>query len=107
MVGRQSLVMSDRKSLKTVHLIVEGRVQAVGFRFFTQQTAAQLAINGWVRNRSDGSVEVKAEGPQDSIDQFITLLKKGNRFAKVRSISVYIADYPEHFSSFDILSSIE
>lgn len=96
--------LSDQ--LKSVHLVVEGRVQAVGFRYFTLQLAQSLHINGWVHNCGDGSVEIKAEGTEKQIQAFIKGLKKGNTFSRVQNVSLYTYDHPEHFSSFKILNSL-
>lgn len=54
-----------------------GRVQGVGFRFTTKQTADQLGINGIVRNETDGSVYVEAVGAEEKMNQFIEALSKG------------------------------
>lgn len=98
--------MERSVQLKNVHLLVEGRVQAVGFRYFTWQTAKNLEICGWVRNRADGAVEIKAEGSATDVDAFIAAVKKGSPFSRVHHVSVYVADYPEHFSSFEIVDSL-
>ena len=50
-----------------VHLIVEGRVQGVWFRESTRIRAAEIGIKGWVKNRSDGTVEIVAEGSEENI----------------------------------------
>ncbi len=65
------------------HLVVRGRVQGVGFRWFARETAASLNLTGWVRNREDGSVETEAQGMQEAIDEFIKRLKTGNPAAQV------------------------
>ena len=49
--------------------VVTGRVQGVGFRWFTHDAAAREGVQGWVRNLADGSVEVVAEGEQSSVDR--------------------------------------
>lgn len=56
---------------------VTGRVQGVGFRFSTRQIAMELGIGGIVRNETDGSVYVEANGPKERIDYFIEQLRKG------------------------------
>ena len=51
-----------------------GRVQGVGFRYRAYYAANHLGLGGWVRNRSDGSVEMEVEGPEEAIDQLFQLL---------------------------------
>ncbi|MCT4797420.1 acylphosphatase [Exiguobacterium profundum] len=82
-------------------LIVSGRVQGVGFRFFSQETAQRFGIKGWVRNLSDGTVELHAEGTEQEIDAFEQTLKDGNRFVGVERIEETEANDQE-FRSFDI-----
>jgi len=69
-----------------VHVRIFGRVQGVGFRAWTERQAEKLNLSGWVRNRSDGSVEVMAEGENQEVDFFLTLCQKGPLFAKVMRI---------------------
>lgn len=68
--------------------MVKGRVQGVWFRRFTQQVANELGISGWVRNLDDGSVEVKANVPDEVWEDFLAALKKGPPLARVESIEV-------------------
>ena len=73
---------------KAVHITVVGRVQGVGFRYFTERTARALGLVGWVRNRPDRSVEVYAEGPADRIDELQTHLRNGPPMARVERLNV-------------------
>jgi acylphosphatase len=61
--------MSERRIIK--HVIVSGRVQGVGFRAFVEHHATQRNLDGWVRNRRDGTVEAVFAGPADSVDGMI------------------------------------
>ena len=65
------------------HIIVHGRVHGVYFRASTQTKALELNLTGWVRNLSDGTVEVHAEGDRDSLEQLIQWCQKGPPSAKV------------------------
>ncbi len=65
------------------HFTVSGRVQGVGFRNWTQKTAQKMNISGWVRNLSDGRVEIKAQGSETDELQFWQACQKGPLFAKV------------------------
>lgn len=62
---------------------VEGRVQGVGFRYFVLQTAQNLHVTGWVRNRADGSVQGEVQGDEAAINQFFAKVRAGNGIAKV------------------------
>jgi acylphosphatase len=68
------------------HVVVRGRVQGVGFRWFVREQARRLDVAGWVRNRSDGCVEVAAEGTNDSIEALRQALREGPPGATVASV---------------------
>ncbi len=64
--------------MKRVHILVKGLVQGVGFRAFVRRNAKRLGIKGFVRNLPDGfTVEIVAEGPDDAIEQLISITKQG------------------------------
>lgn len=69
-----------------LHVIVRGRVQGVGFRWFVGEVARGLGIAGWVRNRADGTVEVAAEGDDRAIGALRARLATGPPGAVVRSV---------------------
>jgi len=87
---------------KRVRLIVRGYVQGVGFRWFTVRTAKRLALTGWVRNNSDGSVETVAEGPENSINTFIKELRIGPMSANVKDIDILREDFTGKFTTFSL-----
>jgi acylphosphatase len=66
--------------------LVKGRVQGVGFRFFTEHCASDLRICGYVRNLWDGSVEVYAIGDASALEQLKIQLAEGPRSARVTSV---------------------
>lgn len=68
------------------HYIVSGRVQGVGFRYFTQRSAAQHAISGWVRNTPEGRVEIEAEGDAEAMRQFESEISTGPSGARVDQV---------------------
>lgn len=70
------------------HIRVTGRVQGVGFRFFTRNQASLHGISGWVRNRPDGSVEIEAEAARERVEAFISEIRNGSRFAAVDAVDV-------------------
>jgi acylphosphatase len=67
---------------------IVGDVQGVGFRYFAQSHARRLGLEGYVRNRYDGAVEVEAEGDADSLERFLDLLRRGPRIARVQDVRV-------------------
>jgi acylphosphatase len=75
-----------------VSVTVAGRVQGVGFRAFVARHAAAWGLDGWVRNRSDGSVEILAIGEQTEIDELIRRCRKGPRMAEVVNLAVRKAE---------------
>lgn len=74
------------ETIERVEIRVEGRVQGVGFRHFTTQQARRLGVDGWVRNESDGSVRVVAEGPKEALEQLVEKLKHGPSGARVNAV---------------------
>jgi acylphosphatase len=67
-------------------IVIHGRVQGVGFRGWTEYTALERGLQGWVRNRRDGSVEVLLVGPPDVVAAMIEACKEGPRGAGVESV---------------------
>lgn len=67
-------------------LIVSGKVQGVGYRASCCQKAKDLNLNGWVRNRADGSVEVQAEGPVHQLTELLLWCERGPAAAEVLSV---------------------
>jgi acylphosphatase len=58
-------------------VIVRGRVQGVGFRWFVREHARTLRLSGWVRNRTDGAVELEVEGPSEKVAELMTWVADG------------------------------
>jgi len=81
-----------------LHAVIRGRVQGVGFRYFTQREAQTLGLTGWVANRRDRSVEVIAEGDRSVLDQFVQDLWRGPTSAQVTAIQ---SDYLPATHEFD------
>ena len=67
---------------------VFGRVQGVGFRFFVWRRAEALGLDGWVRNRADGAVEVLAAGEAEQLEQLRAQLAAGPRWSRVDRVEV-------------------
>jgi acylphosphatase len=82
---------------------VHGRVQGVGFRWWTRAVAVQLGLGGHVRNLSTGSVEVHAAGRLDLLEQFESQLAEGPQSARVTSVEDIQPDREMSHDSFDIV----
>ena len=67
-------------------LIIGGRVQGVGFRYFTQEAAAREGATGWVRNRPDGRVEAYIEGEAETVTRLERALRRGPPAARVDDV---------------------
>jgi acylphosphatase len=73
-------------------LLVEGRVQGVGYRWWAVETARGLGLDGWVRNRADGSVEILAIGEAAAIERLSTACGGGPPGASVRAVKLEAAE---------------
>jgi acylphosphatase len=74
--------------LVTKRLIITGRVQGVGFRFYAERKARELGIAGWVRNRRDGSVEAVIQGAPGTVETMIAWARRGPPSAVVAEVRV-------------------
>ena len=72
--------------MHALHVVVEGTVQGVGFRWFVRQEARRLGVAGWVRNLSDGSVELMASGEESAVRRLVDHVRVGPDSATVRSV---------------------
>ncbi|MBU8876319.1 acylphosphatase [Reyranella sp. MMS21-HV4-11] len=71
---------------------ITGRVQGVGYRDWAMATAQRLGLKGWVRNRSDGSVEALVVGEDDAVGKMIEACRRGPTLAKVDAVDVEPVD---------------
>ncbi len=85
-----------------LHAKVFGRVQGVNFRFYTRLRAAQIGVTGWVRNRTDGSVEVVAEGTPQKLEKLIQFLNEGPESAAVSRVEMDWLAATDEFADFQI-----
>ena len=70
------------------HVLVEGVVQGVGYRQFTRRRALRLDVSGWVRNRSDGSVEALVRGRPSDVEAMLAEMRKGPPGAEVTDLRI-------------------
>ena len=92
--------MADLASVKA---LVYGRVQGIGFRFFTRERAKRLELTGYVRNLLDGgTVEVAAEGEKDSLENLVAYLRTGPPGARVDRVEVDWSEYTGQYDDFSV-----
>ncbi|MCZ6775561.1 MAG: acylphosphatase [Ignavibacteria bacterium] len=68
------------------HIVVEGLVQGVGFRWFVARRAESLGLRGYVSNLYNGNVEIEAEGDRSLVEEFVKEVKVGPRSARVTNL---------------------
>jgi acylphosphatase len=94
---------STEKSATLAHrFVVRGRVQGVGFRWFVEREAHTLGISGWVRNNSDGSVEVLAQGTREQLVVLRSRLRQGPRASRVDDVEEFAAKPVSGLNTFRI-----
>jgi acylphosphatase len=98
--------MTGQDEIVRVHVWVQGRVQAVGFRAFVQQTAIQIGVTGWVRNVGYDTVEAMAEGTKSQIDDFLRMVKRGPTGSRVDEFREEWEPVTGEFGSFRVKSSM-
>jgi acylphosphatase len=72
--------------VEAVEFVITGRVQGVGFRYFTLRAAVKLGLYGWVRNEADGSVRCRAAGEAEQIAALREKLRRGPPFGRTDHI---------------------
>jgi acylphosphatase len=82
--------------------VVRGRVQGVGFRYFTIRAARSLGVTGTVRNLADGTVEAIAEGRPDAISDFRAELERGPSHSHVTAVEEFELQPTGHYAGFDV-----
>ena len=88
--------------MKTVHIVIKGKVQGVFFRASAKEIAERLGLVGWVKNTRQGDVEALITGSKEAVAQFIGWCKKGPSRAHVSEVVTAEKDL-ENFSSFTII----
>jgi len=90
---------------RTVRVRIEGRVQGVGYRFWTEEAAGGLGLAGWVRNRRDGSVEALFSGAVNGVAEMLDRCRTGPRAALVESVRILEEGGPAP-AGFDVLPTL-
>jgi acylphosphatase len=88
--------------IQAKHIIVHGRVQGVGFRYFVRDAAARLELAGDVRNRPDSTVEIVVEGPSGPVGEFVREVGRGPALARVERLDVDDLPAGGNYRSFTI-----
>lgn len=90
---------------RSVHIRVEGRVQGVSYRAFVELHASELGLEGWVRNRRDGSVEAVLQGPPEAIETMLELCRGGPPAARVDRVEL-IGEGVGAFTGFEVRPTV-
>jgi acylphosphatase len=85
-----------------VHIIVQGLVQGVGFRYFVYRHASRLGLAGWIRNLYSSEVELEVEGDRSLIEELIKELKVGPRSAHVKDLKIEWQEFKNRYQGFEI-----
>jgi acylphosphatase len=86
---------NDDSDLTHLRLRIEGHVQAVGYRNFVIAEAQRLGVDGWIRNRSDGTVEALVSGPNTAVETLIGLCMRGPPGSRIGNVEMHKAEAPE------------
>ena len=98
--------MTGQNEIVRVHIWVQGRVQAVGFRAFVQQNAMQIGVTGWVRNVGYDTVEAVAEGTKEQVEVFLQMVKRGPMGSRVDESRKEWERVTGEFESFRVKASL-
>lgn len=80
--------------ITSMKLRIEGLVQGVGYRAFAAGEARRLELDGWVRNRSDGTVEALVSGHTKKVEEFVAACMRGPTGARVKNVDLHNAEPP-------------
>lgn len=89
--------------MNTLHIIIKGNVQGVGFRATVEHYANKMRIKGSVRNLANGSVEIYAQGTEESLEPFVESLKKGTGLAIIEHVAIEEYQVQKQYDSFQII----
>jgi acylphosphatase len=88
--------------MASVQATARGRVQGVFFRAFIESCACEMKLTGYVRNRPDGTIEVKAEGEREKLEKLVERMKMGPPAARVEDVAVGWGEYKGEFTEFKV-----
>jgi len=87
---------------KRAHVFYSGHVQGIGFRYTAQDIAEGLGLKGWVKNLSDGRVEIVADGDEEDLKDFLDKISKGQLGRYIKNADVSWEKPAKEFDSFEI-----
>lgn len=88
------------------HVFISGRVQGVYFRVFVQETAREIGVRGWVRNRRDGRVEAVFEGSPEALEKMIRRCREGPPASRVENMELIDEEYQGEYTDFQIVPKV-
>lgn len=97
--------MNMPSPLSQIHILVDGHVQGVGFRYFVYDFAQQNGLNGWVRNRHNGQVEILAEGSRADLENLLEHVRRGPSRSMVTEVKFDWRQADNRFSQFSMLQT--
>lgn len=86
------------KTMMRAHAVISGKVQGVFFRAETRKAALEIGVTGWVRNKTDGTVEAIFEGDESQVVRMLEWCKTGSPYADVKGVDV---DWPKYTGEFE------
>lgn len=89
-----------------VHILVEGRVQGVGFRYYVKKIAEETGVTGWVRNLYDDRVEILAQGDSNKLNNFIAVVRVGPASAHVTNLILEWLEAEARYERFSIAPTV-
>lgn len=101
-LGTSVKVTIEVNSQMQRYILISGKVQGVGFRYFTRQNAMKLGVHGYAKNLPNGKVEVIAEADKATLDEFVKILWKGPPASKVEAVKVEARPHSGEYTSFGI-----
>jgi acylphosphatase len=96
---------AEQDNRRSVQVRIEGSVQGVGYRYWTERVAMQLHLSGWVRNRRDGSVEALFCGLPDDVAEMLVRCRTGPRSARVTAVEIVEEGRPAP-AGFEVLPTV-
>ncbi len=90
-------------NMRKIKLILSGRVQDIGYRYFVRSKAQLFNINGWIKNMSSGEVVIIAEGKDEALNQFKKICKEGPLFANIDTFEEEDLEFRNEFDDFKVI----
>lgn len=85
-----------------LHFIITGLVQGVSFRYYAKKVAVKLGITGWICNKSNGTLEIVAEGNEDVLKEFLGWCRNGPEHASVTDVKAKWKEGKNEFKEFSV-----